>query len=225
MGHGRPMKFNDLFGRAIVRSDTGEHLGRVVDALIDVQAGTLAYLLVAPEAHGAPFVLNRDRISLRDGAPQADVSGAMFQATDRAEAADRAPAGPLDLTAMPPLVIGPFGNTLAPVMGAAVFNALAGRARQDRPALDAVHAHWHWFETLHGLPVFDGSGELGALDDIIFDPATLSCKSLELRDGSGKLFGFPFATIRKVSRGSASIVLELSANPPYSIARIQQELR
>lgn len=219
------MTLNDLLKKQALRESDGATLGNVIDALIDVKDGRVVYLLVSQGYFDAPLVLSRKRISLVDGKVMVDVGEDDLDRL-RAEAGpETAPEQPLDLTAMPPLVIGPFGNAVAPAMGAAVYNALTGRDRESRPALDKAHAEWHWFETLHGLPVFDSTGELGALDDIFVDPATLTCKTLALRDTGGQLYSFPFSKIRMVSRGETSIVLELSSKPSYSVERIREDLR
>ena len=219
------MTLNELLKKQALRESDGATLGNVIDALVDVKDGRVVYLLVSHGYFEAPLVLSRKRVSLVDGKVLADVGEDELDRLRAGPGREQTPEQPLDLTAMPPLVIGPFGNAVAPAMGAAVYNALTGRDRETRPALDEAHKDWHWYEALHGLPVFDSTGELGALDDIFIDPATLTCATLALRDTGGKLYSFPFGKIRMVSRGETSIVLELSSKPSYSVERIREELR
>lgn len=239
------MRLNSLADREILRGEDDRPIGRVVDVLIDVRRGDIVYVLADPGPASDPFVLSRRRLAMVGETLRAEASEAeLDRLRSRSRPTDDEPTPALDLTAFPPLVVGPFGNVAAPAMGAAVFppvagvfgrsaapamgaalmNALTGKPRRERPALDGAHAEWHWYETLHGLPVFDATSELGALDDIVFDPETLICRSLLLRDDRGNLHDLPFSAIRMVSRGETSIVLELSPKPPYSVERIVEDL-
>ena len=112
----------------------------------------------------------------------------------------------------------------APAMAGAVFNALTQRDRAARPAIDAANADWYWFETLHGLPVFDERGSLGRLDNITINPDTLTCVGLTTQDDKGERFGFPFQKIRRVTRDAESVLLELMPVPPYSVERVKQDV-
>lgn len=219
------MRLNRTIGLNVLRKGTSDNLGELVDLLIDVSTGKVVYALVSPGTVSADVLLSRARLSESGGKLEADVSDEDLERFRVGSGEEVEPGGPLDLATMPPMVVGPFGNVIAPAMGAALFNALAGRDRRERPRLDEAHATWHWFEALHGLSVFDATEDLGVLDDIVANPETLTCEALELRDSGGQLYNFPFDSIRMVSRGETSIVLELSKTPPYSVERIQDELR
>ncbi|MEL6517011.1 MAG: hypothetical protein AAFQ39_04790 [Pseudomonadota bacterium] len=218
------MKITEMIGRTARRRGVREEIGTCIDVLIDTKTNAVLYALVelGVSRGRALAIVARDRIAVEDGAL---VLGLTDDDLDRAERLDTsAPEGPIDLTTMPPVVIGPFGYTVAPTMAGALINAMTGNDRAERPAVDSVSPTWHWFENLHGLPVFDETGLLGHLDTIVVNPASFDCMTLTARTDRGELLSFAFDKIRHVSRGEQSIVLELAKIPPYSLEKLEQEI-
>jgi uncharacterized protein YrrD len=117
------------------------------------------------------------------------------------------------MEAMPPIVIGPFGNAVSPLMMA----ALARREMQDAPDEDPAQDH-HVTDTLTRfseilkMEVFGRDGELGRLDDILIDADSLAITHLVIDDGGilpGQLHVVPIDRFRHVAEGDTHIVLDL----------------
>lgn len=216
------MNLTDMIGAEARQRSGDAALGTCTDLLIDTANKRIEYVLFNATwgfAHH-PIVVARARVTWSGDAFIVDLSDAELEARHERAAGPDAD-GPLDLSSMPPVVVGPFGYTVAPVMAAALMNTAAeGTHGGTRPAIDEKHRDWHWFGTLKGLPIFDSSGPLGDLADIIVKRDTLDCVSL-VADKSGRRALFPFDKLRHVTRDDRSIVLELSSTPPYAAGALR----
>jgi len=222
------MKMSGLVG-AEVRRSGGADLGTCIDVLVDTEAGRVVYAFVdkGPATNLDHALYSRDKMKVVDGALELDVSDEEISAAHErvGEEDEPGPAMPLDLSSMPPLVVGPFGYTVAPTMAGAVANAYAESSRHEaRPEIGEGHGQWHWFANLRGLPVFSERGELGKLSDIIVNPDGLFCVTLMVTTDHGEIYALDFAKLRMVSRDEKSVVLDLEKTPPYSVERIRDEM-
>ncbi len=199
------MKLTNLIDNPVRRKGTDERIGRCVDVIVDMKAGRVAYVLVGDHRNAA--LIEHAALEIVDSALVADISQERFEQL-REDAADAAATGPLDLSALPPVIIGPFGFTLAPVMMGAVLNSEMSREKpRVRPDIDQKHAYWHWFSRLLGLPVFDTGSELGTAEDFRIDPMTLEFTTLDVCALSGTKRQVPFNAVGHVSRDANSIIL------------------
>ena len=211
------MNLTDMIGAKALQRGGEAALGSCTDVLIDAANAQIEYVLfdAAWGLTNHSIIVARARVGWAEDGWIVDLSDSELAARHDREA-EPDEYGPLDLSSMPPVVVGPFGYTVAPLMAAALMNTVAeGKHKGTRPAIDEKHRDWHWFGTLKGLPLFDSSGPLGDLADIIVKPDTLECVSL-IADESGRRALFPFEKLRHVTRDDRSIVLELSSTPPYS---------
>lgn len=211
------MNLTEMIGAPVFDPESNTETGTIVDVLIDTDIGTIPYVLIdnvhGPAREGA--LVSRTGLTRRDGSWCAkDLTQVLATHRDRG---DVPPAGSLDLTSMPSALVGPFGYTVSPVVAGALINSITGRKRIARPEIDQNHANWFWFETLQGLPLFDSSGPLGDLADIVIDPDHLRCVSLVVKAEDGTQATHVFDKMRHVSRDEDSIILELSSTPPYSV--------
>ncbi|WP_223423057.1 PRC-barrel domain-containing protein [Tateyamaria pelophila] len=210
------MKISEMIDAPVFDRDSDREMGSVTDALIDTLTGDIPYVLIDTSmglGH-APVLVSRDRFTQRDGRWKVHISE---EESLRSKAeADEQSTTPLDLSMMPPALVGPFGYTVSPVMASALINTLTGKSRKERPAIDQSHSDWFWFDTLHGLPLFDSSGSLGNLADVMVDPVQLACLSLVAQGEDRTLTTHDMGTLRHVTRDENSIILELSDPPPYS---------
>jgi len=223
------MKLSELMGTRVRRTGGGGDLGTCIDVLVDTEAGRVVYALVekGPPANLDHALYAHRKMRVVDGVLELDVTGEEISAAhDRVGEEDApGPAMPLDLTHMPPLVVGPFGYTVAPAMAGAVANAYAEKSRHEtRPEISEGHEQWHWFANLRDLPVFSERGELGRLTDIIVNPDGLLCVTLMVTTDHGEIYALDFAKLRMVGRGETSVVLDLEKTPPYSVERIRSDL-
>ncbi len=199
------MKLSNLIDNPVRRKGTDERIGRCVDVIVDMKAGRVAYVLVGDHRNAA--VIEHVALEIADSGLVADISQDRFEQL-RENAADAAATGPLDLAALPPVIIGPFGFTLAPVMMGAVLNSEMSREElRMRPDIDQKHAYWHWFSRLLDLPVFDIGSELGTVEDIRIDPVTLEFTTLDVAALSGAKRQIPFKAVGHVTRDANSIIL------------------
>lgn len=202
------MKLTNLIDTQILRSGTDAPIGRCVDMILQTREAQVDYVLSDNGRNRA--LIARSCLSIRSSALVAGISQDRFDALDAEGAADDAGERPvlLDPMAMPPVLVGPFGNTVAPAMAASLAQSEFTAARDvARPAIDEKDAHWHWLGKIIGLPVFDTSREIGVLDDILIDPDTLMCRDLEVMSLSGTKRRLPFARLSHVSRQGDSIIL------------------
>jgi hypothetical protein len=125
---------------------------------------------------------------------------------------------PVDLTGWPPIIVGPFGGTYAPMLLYEQMVAGADRsARTERPeegSGDAlvyrVERATEWLGTL----AFGTDGELGRVEDILFEEGRLTLSQLVL--GSGGLFShragkIPVSAVRHMARQGTHLVLDISS--------------
>lgn len=221
------VRLSDLTGARVRRLGGAEGIGTCADFVIDVPRARLARLLVERQTDIGPrqALISADRLSMAAGDMAASVREEELSAEGVPGSVIRAA---LDLEALPPVVVGPFGNSMAPVMAAAVMNALRpgapGEDTAARPAIDRTRGSWHWFSRLRGLPVFDMRGKLGRLSDIVLDRRRLGAVRLDVEPDEGEVRSFPFAALRNVDPEETSIVLEPAGTPPYSADAIIDDL-
>lgn len=218
------MDIQDLISSDVRRRGTAEPAGLCLDALIDVAEGHVAYFLleVSGDAGPVPALIAPKHVIWSDQALVLDISEAdLATATEKGAPPE---AQPVDLTALPPLLIGPFGNTVAPAMFGALYNSIAGRNRTPRPNVDAQHAAWHWFEDLQGRPVFDERGDVGSLRSLTLDAQGRQCTHLVVAPKQGEDLTIPFSALRNVSRTEQNLILDRTDPPPHSIARLEEEI-
>lgn len=223
------MRATDLIGSRVTRRESGAEIGTCIDLVIDTERGRIERALVDLDgvARGAETLFARARLALVDGRLAVSASDAELAARrDRAEPED--PAGALDLAALPPVVVGPFGYTVAPAMAAAMANDRAGAAQDGghrRPAIGAEGRAWHWFTALRDAPVFELTTELGRFRDVMIVPEDLGCRFLFTQGEDGGWHVFDFAVIRNVDPKGRAIIVERSETPPYSAEAIEGALR
>ncbi|MEL6644876.1 MAG: hypothetical protein AAFQ79_13160 [Pseudomonadota bacterium] len=218
------MDIQDLIGSDVRRRGTAAPVGQCVDVVIDTATGEVPYLLLDITGENGPIqvMVRPEAVILSDQSIVLDVEADTMDAALKKSAP--AEAQPVDLTALPPLLVGPFGNTIAPAMFGAVYNATAGRNRTARPTIDARHASWHWFEDLQDRPVFDETGQIGTLITISVDKALLRCTDLTVKTERDGDLTLSFDTLRNVSRTEHHLVLQRTDPPPHSIERLKQDL-
>lgn len=135
---------------------------------------------------------------------------------------DRMTDEPVDLTGWPPIIVGPFGDTYAPML---MYEQLVARGRAgtvpaetDGPSEGSGEAMVYRLERVTewlGLLAFGRDGELGRIDDILFDDATLGLERLVLGSGgflSHRAAEVPLSALRHMAHQRTHVVLDLSAD-------------
>jgi hypothetical protein len=120
-----------------------------------------------------------------------------------------------DLTGWPPIIVGPFGGTYAPIL---MYEQMVARSQETEPSPeeagrgdDLVYRMERATEWI-GLPAFGEDGELGTVEDILFDDSSLTLETLIL--GSGGLFSHvraeaPLSKMRHMAAQGTHLVLDM----------------
>lgn len=126
----------------------------------------------------------------------------------------------IDLTGWPPIIVGPFGGTYAPML---MYEQLMAQARagsapegSERPPEGSGEAVVWRLERASewlGLLAFGRDGELGRIDDMLFDDASRGIERLVL--GSGGLLSHrsgevPLSALRHMAHQRTHVVLDIS---------------
>jgi hypothetical protein len=221
------LSLSDRIGMQAVRQGTEDVLGTCTDILIDVENGRLVCALFElGHTHGcAQAMFAPEKFEAGDDAVILAVGDEEIAVQTKHQAA----TGPrLDTGSLPPVVVGPFGYTIAPAMASALLNAVLGRRSAKplaQPDLDKKWSTWHWFTNLQSLPVFDVARSLGKLADIHVDRKTWTCQQLETVGERQDRYMLPFAKLRNVDLEETSIIMEMSETPPYSPKAILEDLK
>lgn len=215
------MLLSKMIGAKVSCKSDPELNGSCVDFFIDTANGEIIYLLahMIEDGRHQPALLLAKRVELTD-------RGIIFY--DLGDVSKQIPvdmdAGPVDLSHLPPTVVGPFGYTFAPALIGAVFNdTVSGYAEIERPSIAPDDQQWHWYSHLTGLPVFDGATDLGVLSDIETRGQQIRCENLIVLKG-GLYVGYPFWMLRDVAHGETNLKLETRRPEPWSAEGIAQSL-
>ena len=124
---------------------------------------------------------------------------------------------PADLTGWPPIIVGPFGGTYAPML---LYEQMVARSPESAPTApsdgrgdEMVYRMERATEWL-GIPAFGTDGELGRVEDMLFEDQTLELEWLVL--GRGGVFSHrtaevPVSAVRHMARQGTHLVLDISS--------------
>ena len=118
------------------------------------------------------------------------------------------------LTAMPPLVVGPFGATHAPLALGGFLGTRADGTETD-PRAEAVIDRHQRFSRWRDRAVFTRDAEIGTLRDMLYDPEANRIDYLVVDDGKffgGKSYALPFSALAHRAPGAKGghLVLDLA---------------
>jgi hypothetical protein len=160
-----------------------------------------AELLDAPGVMGGGWSLRLDEAAL-DTAPR-------WHAGMSEETAD--------LTGWPPIIVGPFGGTYAPML---LYEQMVDQSRRGagtppepgsgEEIVFRLERASEWL----GLLAFGRDGELGRIEDMLFDDTTLRIERLVLGSGgllSHRVAEVPLSALRHMANQRTHVVLDLSA--------------
>jgi|MDTG01.4.fsa_nt_gb hypothetical protein len=199
---------------------TGDGTAALTDILFDPEARRMTYFALAPDGPHTQQILAR--ASLLGALAPGDRAFELHATTDDLAQAphwegDHADLDPL-LTAMPPLVIGPFGATHAPLaLASSMFgedhdkNATEPVDPRTEEVLDRYTRLTRWL----GRPVFSRDAELGRMSDLLADPARNSIEYIVVENAglfSRKRHALPFTSFAHRAPGAKGghIVLDLT---------------
>jgi len=127
---------------------------------------------------------------------------------------DYAGAEGIDLTGWPPILVGPFGGTYAPILlyEQMLAQSESGTPRDTSPENEAVarmqHAS-HWL----GLSAFGRDGELGTVRDLLFESDTRDVRWLLVGESgvfsAGPEREVPVEAVRYLAQQGSHLVLDI----------------
>lgn len=140
---------------------------------------------------------------------------------------DRMADDTVDLTGWPPIIVGPFGGTYAPMLMyeqlvARTRAGSAGQTETESPPAGGGEAMVYRLERATewlGLLAFGRDGELGRIDDMLFDEATLGIERLLLGSGgllSHRVAQVPLSALRHMAHQRTHVVLDISTEDVLS---------
>lgn len=195
------------------RARAGDVTHPVSDILFTPQNLSLTYLMVdfGSWIDSAQLLVDASRIRSVNTAQAEVVLDASARDLDDAPRWDGDGSG-LDslLSALPPLVVGPFGATHAPLALAAEMAPERGPAHEDPRAESALSRSERVTEWI-GATVFVSDGEAGSLASLLYDPDLGRMTHLVIDNDkvlAGKLLVVPAATLRHRATGG-HIVLDI----------------
>jgi hypothetical protein len=197
----------------------------VTEVFFDAEDGRLAYLALDTGGwfERSEVIVAAGRMGLPDPDRHlwpAEISRAELEAApDWSGDTDRVPPW---ITALPPIVIGPFGNTYSPLMLHAMLAAESDEADGPQTEAEARVYHFERASRWRGRPVFGTGGELGRLGDLVFDLPARRLAHVVVESG-GTLFArdaraVPVARLRRWVEGNSHLVLNLSQDEFEAIA-------
>ncbi|NOE20800.1 hypothetical protein GS634_21935 [Ruegeria atlantica] len=195
------MKLSAFLGMP-VRDRTGDGtVGEVIDLAVRAGDAALTYILVNLNMTGGfdPIIFRADTLRFEE-----EYLVSVFSAQEISTKRQNNPSSSgssLDLSVLPPQVIGPFGNTIAPVVIGAVLN----EALQDKPHPDPPEDEYCWFRKIQGSSIFDPSGEIGVLQDIGCDFEGKSMLFLQVDNGH-EVTKIPYEALRNIPGGDYLVV-------------------
>ncbi|MFD0979453.1 PRC-barrel domain-containing protein [Tropicimonas aquimaris] len=197
----------------------GDRDGTFSDAFFRIEDGGLTHILVDI---GGWISSDRVLVSSEFLSPPEDVQAdAGWRVALDEQALDAAPrwgesdgGGGIDLLKWPPVIVGPFGSTVSPILMYEQVRALQERA-ETAPAPAAARPQMSrnlqrvsaWF----GLPAFDASGELGKVHDLDFDPDSRRIVAVVLEaDGALPTRGreIPYGALRHLGGEGTHLVFQ-----------------
>ncbi|NOD31822.1 PRC-barrel domain-containing protein [Ruegeria atlantica] len=206
------MKLSTLINTPVVPAGTDHAIGRISDIAIRAGQTELEYVLVNLSVAGGndPVAFTADTLKL--GASEVVCALSHHQVNHLRQREGGEDPLAVDIKGLPPLVVGPFGNAIAPVVMGAILNDALRQRPQPRPP----GSNFRWFAKLQGNPVFDATGELGRFMDIELDPNTKVLRFL-LIDGRPDILSFPFAELRNIPDDEHYMVLSRPSDPLHPV--------
>lgn len=122
-----------------------------------------------------------------------------------------------DLTGWPPIIVGPFGGTYAPML---LYEQMVAKTRSaDATPPEAGSGEEIVFRLERarewlGILAFGRDGELGRIEDILFEATTLKLERLVLGSGgllSHRVAEVPLSALRHMANQRTHVVLDLGS--------------
>lgn len=122
---------------------------------------------------------------------------------------------------MPPILIGPFGSTISPMMIAAIAEESETPQQSAQPLIKGLHS----FTSFVGMDVFGTDGDLGKVTDILFEDAGLRLTHLVIENATeavGDERIIPLEKLRYMADQDTHLVLDLTTDAVANAPRLNR---
>lgn len=206
------MRLSDLLNTPLIASESKDPIGHVSDVAIRPGQSALEYVLINLSTAGGfdPVAFSADLLHV--GSDKLECVYTQDQINNHRQREAAKSNLPVNIEGLPPLVVGPFGDAIAPaVMGAVVNDAFVQRPKPEPPGGD-----YRWFTGLQGSPAFDATGELGVFHDVEFDPDSKALRFIVI-DRQTDVARVHFEDLRNIPDNETHIVLSRSSDPSLPV--------
>lgn len=196
------MRLTELLKLPVAHA-TGQHLGRLEDAILDLDARQVAYwrINLGGRFRAVPILVTASRVAVEAEQVKIHLNlDAIDDARTSAEKATRPVVDPANLPPMLPLS-GPYGyGAMMPLH--ASFGARD--AAQTMP--DGAPESWIWAKDVLEKPMFSLRGELGQISDIDLDTAANVLTDVLVRGRNGETVFVDGDALRHIPEGHTHFV-------------------
>ncbi|SEW19258.1 hypothetical protein SAMN04488515_1513 [Cognatiyoonia koreensis] len=200
--------------RLLFREATKDE-GEILDFIVDIVTSRISMIFasVSTDRGKIPMLIDT-RCAKLEGA-QVLVDRSKDGAIREIEKSDQA----VDVSALPPLITGPFGNTVSlALMGALLNESLFDSDAVERPDGAVDSKGRFWASQLQDVPVFNSIKELGRWHDIVVKCSDMACQNIILRTDEDEQV-IPF-DIRNIPKKADNIIVSDSVPAPWSVEAI-----
>ncbi|SFS05004.1 hypothetical protein [Yoonia litorea] len=199
---------SDLIGQHVEHASETAITGTVRDILFSENLRDVLFFLVETKSEDAtaPLLFSPSMLDRRENDGMVTAAHPDDLRQQVAATAPRA-ALPLDVSDLPSTLIGPFGNTISPMMMAALFNS---RSKADRPPLPGGEAMGLWLTELKDTPLRAHVGEVGKIVDVILSDAMDIVEQLSIERAGEDPVVLPHGAVRSWRSADDQLLLGLN---------------
>ena len=203
------MNVSSLIDAAVTHAHDGALEGKIVDLLFDLPLTRAEFVLVdvTDEVGTAPLLLTADAVDLVEAVIKLRGDPDDTRKRLQASIADTTPL--IDLTHLPHIVIGPFGNAISPSMLAALFNRRQGR---DLTALPEGGTSAVWFSELRDLPIDFHISRAGRIEDVVLHTHSTEVSHIACQSTDGGSFALRTAELTVSRNAQAALIATASVS-------------
>ncbi|MEY1556373.1 hypothetical protein AB3Y40_12140 [Yoonia sp. R2331] len=160
------MKVSELIDQPVGHAHDPALKGEIKDVMFDLPVTQVQMFLIEMmgKEGSAPLLVTADSVDLAEGAIK--LRGDPDEMRQKLQDIVARTAPLIDLTTLPNVVVGPFGNAISPSMMAALFNRRQGRDLTALPNGDPAAV---WFSELSDLPVDCHVSRVARITDVLLE--------------------------------------------------------
>ena len=187
---------------------TGQHLGRVEDAVLDLANDAVAYwrISLGSRLRAVPVLISADRVAVHDDQLTVHLNlDTLEAARDAAEEALEATDPIIDPAAIPSLVPLSVGPAFSPFMPSHF-----GFRPRETELPSGAPGGWVWAHDVLDKPLFTTRGELGRISDVEIDTTANRMTEILVRGRNGETSFVEASALRHIPEERTHFVADAS---------------